>query len=268
MPDKAWRVPFPDFPDAPADAAYAAVPQICAALRSNHVYWRYLVQHCPLCVGSLAQELVVILDDQNRPHVLKDGMPGAYVRACLRAVLHRNGASARPAARMADAVAAHIMTVNTHTLQLCTTLTECTDDRYIVLRVAIKAVALITLNPVTQKVWFRAGHANVAIINTAYNNIILVEPAGRVIIQSLDLLLLRTLIHADKQHLFQVFTNFNMQEQAPDDNLCTVWCAVYGMLCLANSVTSQMQLYALLEWASRRRVMLLQLFLRHAHRYL
>lgn len=268
MPDEAWKVPFPDTPSAEAEDVFSAVPQICSALRSNHVYWRYLVQHCPLCVGSLAQELVVILDDQNRPHVLKDSMPGTYIRACLRAVLHRNGASARPAARMADAVAAHIMTVNTLTLQLCSTLTQRTDDRYIVLRVAIKAAALIVLNPVTQKVWFRAGHANVAIINTAYNNIILVEPTGRVIIQSLDLLLLRTLIHTEKQHLFQVFTNFNMQTQAPDDNLCTVWCALYGLLCLANGVTSQMQLYAMLEWVALRRAILLRLFLKHARRSL
>jgi hypothetical protein len=271
-PAPVWQLPFPDKADdscpPPPPPPAVVITQICTALRTNHTYWRYLVRHCQPSVGSLALELVIVLDDLSRPHVLCSTMPGGYVRTCLRTVLHRSGAAARPAARMADAVAAHIMDVNTHTLGVCTTLSQCTDDRHIILRVAIKAVALISINPATQRVWFRAGHANVVIVNTAYNNIILVEPAGRVLIQSLDLLLLRSLVHADKQHLFQVYTNFHMTEPAPDDDLCTVWCAVYGMLCLANDITSQTQLYSILEWAALRRSLLLHLFFRHAQAFL
>ena len=267
----AWQLPFPGDTASggaiPVPAA-AVVQRICTALKDSHTYWQYLVRHCPQSVGSLALELIIILDDHSQPHVLCSSTPGSYVRACLRTVLHRSGAAARPAARMADAVAMHVMDVNTRTLGVCTTLSQRTDDQCIILRVSIKAAALISINPGTQKVWFRAGHANVAIVNTAYNNIILVEPAGRVLIQSLDLLLLRHLVHADKKHMFQVYTNFHMLEAAPDDNLCTIWCAVYGMLCLANNITSQKQLYSILEWAALRRKLLLRLFLGHAQQFL
>jgi len=214
----------------------------------------------------MALELIIILDDAATPHVLQATEDDAYIRMCLQKVLHGNGVAAKHAMRMTEAVAGHIQTVNNQTLTMCRTLTECTHDRTIVLRVAIKSVAHISVNPATQKVWFRSGHANVLVINTAYNNLILIEPTGQCVVKSIDFLLLYQVVHRTKRHLYQVFANLynDSRTRSPDDNLCTVWSAIYGMLCLANAITSQKQLDDFLAWIFDDRKLMMRRFLQHA----
>jgi len=214
----------------------------------------------------MALELIIILDDMSKPHVLQVSNDGTHVRTCLHRVLHGNGVASKHAIRMTDAVAKHITTVNSRTLNICRTLTECTDDRTIVLRVAIKSVAHISVNPTTQKVWFRSGHANVLLISTTYNNLVLIEPTGQCVVQAIDFLMLYQTIHPSKRHLFQVFTNLynDTVHKWADDNLCTVWSAIYGMICLANTITSQKKLDELIAWTCGDRAQLLHAFLQYA----
>jgi hypothetical protein len=127
----------------------------------------------------------------------------------------------------------------------------------------------VSMNPSTQKVWFLAGHANVLLINTFNKHLILVEPTGRVVVNSLDRLLLLQTVHASQRPHFQVFTNLDRRSgdgppPPPDDNLCTIWAAVYGMMYLANEVTTEQELRTIVDWVIRRRLLILRLFLRHA----
>lgn len=224
-------------------------------------------------VGSLAVELIVILDDNYVPHVLQNAADSQYVYTCMRAVLHSKGVAARAAARLAGAVFRRVQTSNAVTLEKCRTLTECTQDRILVLRVSIKSVLHVSVNPSTQKVWFLAGHANVLLINTFKKHLVLVEPTGRVVVRSLGQLLLFQTVHASQRPYFRVLTNLEKRSKdgpppPPDDNLCTIWAAVYGMMYLSNVVTTDQELGAIVDWVTRRRLLILHLFLRHARVHL
>jgi len=256
-----------------------AISPVSHALRSNHVFWKYLIAHIPFTsVGSMALELVVVLDDVSTPHILQsvegrdDGAwPGtaavAHVRLCMRRVLSRSGLASHPSIRLSDAVTGQIQACNDRTLTLCRTLTECTNNRIIVLRVAIKSVAHISVNAATSKAHFRCGHANLLVLNTERNTMLLIEPAGVAIIPTIDAILLYHTVHHTKRKLFHVFSNLELRGfcPVPDDNLCTIWCAVYGMVCLQNVVTSQATVEDIVNWVSARRNALLRMFLRYAH---
>ncbi len=271
MPCGAVKNPFPETtPDAEEKGAECSQDAVCASLRVNHAFWKRLVRHLQRpSVGSLAVELIVILDDNCVPHVLQDANDNPHVHACMRKVLHSKGVTARAAGRLAGAISQRVQMTNAATLEKCRTLTECTQDRILVLRVAIKSVQHVSVNPSTQKVWFVAGHANVLLINTFSKHLVLVEPSGRVLVNSLDRLLLLQTVHASQRPHFRVLTNLERRagdgpSPAPDDNLCTIWAAVYGMMYLANEVTTEQELRTIVDWVVRRRLLILRLFLRHA----
>jgi len=246
--------------------------RICQALRFNHSYWQYLVQHVDVpCVGSLATELIILLDDRGRSHVLLPTSSQTqilYILTCMKQALCNKGIAGPCSQRMADSVIAHITAVNMLTTTKCITLTECTNDRLIVLRLGIKSIGQLAVNPSTQKVWFKNGHANVVLINTNTNQIILVEPTGMALIPAIEMLVLRCLIYSNRTHLFSIFHNIHKivkeQDHATDDNLCTVWCAIFGMVFLSNKITSRTQFMKVLQWASHHKTKFLQLFLLHA----
>ena len=278
MPCGAMKNPFPalitDAEEMDGECGGSCQEAVCASLRTSHAYWKRLVQHLQRpAVGSLAVELIVILDDNYVPHVLQDAADNQYVYACMRKVLHSKGVATRAAGRLASAVFRRVQVSNAATLEKCRTLTECTEDRILVLRVAIKSVLHVSVNPSTQKVWFLAGHANVMLLNTISKHLVLVEPTGRVVVRSLGQLLLFQTVHPSQRSYFRVLTNLEKRTSdgpppPPDDNLCTIWAAVYGMMYLSNVVTTEAELWTLMDWVARRRLSILRFFLRHARAHL
>jgi hypothetical protein len=131
-------------------------------------------------------------------------------------------------------------------------------------------VTHLAVNPLTQKVWFRAGHANAVFIDTVYRSFILVEPAGIAVIKSLDRFACNALVAPVERPVYSVFSNLSSTSEVAhdDDNLCTASSAIAAMFLLANPVRTQPTLDNLIRWIENHRTLCLRLFFRHAYYFL
>lgn len=243
-----------------------AIKCVCVALRTKHNYWRRLVAHLQPSVGSLATELIVVLDKHNRPYALQRPGEVNTLHAVIVDDLAGKGFAARPSGRMAAAILEHIAETNRKTVHISTVISKDSRDKILVMRVALKPVNQLAINPSTQKVWFRTGHANVIILDTYLRTMIIIEPAGVELVKNLDRFLMIALLSDTVRASYRCYHNFGRPRPGStyvDDDLCTVWCAVYAMVSLANTISCQDTFWKLVEWVSHNRPKLLRMFYEH-----
>jgi hypothetical protein len=239
------------------------VSRVSAALRNDHVLWMRVTAHLLPAVGSIATELVVLLDGDNTPCIPLRGpanSPPSKISTQLRAALVNKGYAARPSAAMVAGMLAHIHDVNAHTVALCHTIIAHSNQHVIVLRLALKPVMHVDVNPATHRVWFCSGHANVVVINTITRAFFVLEPTGAGLVRRLAHTIAGCLLPV---HGFHLYHNLGMPGgfvQPVNDRMCTVWCALLGMVLLANPVVTEDEFWALLEWTREHRVAMLRAF--------
>jgi hypothetical protein len=244
--------------------------QVCALLRTKRSFWKDLIQHLPSSTGSLATQLLIILDGQNVPFCPR-AETGADIDALTIGMVHeltKQGVSAQPSRRMAAALINYVVKINMRTVATCHTLAEHSTDAKFVLRVALKSVRKVRMNPSTNTVWFRDGHANLAFLDTEMKMLYFVEPTATEIIEKLDKLLAVIIIPDCCRRAYRIIHNFNMFARgsaiAQDDNMCTAWCAITAMMMLCNRVHSPESFWVVAECVQHNRTQLLGQFFIYA----
>jgi len=256
-------------PEETANAMQVA-SHVCRLLRTNRGFWKTLVAHLPPCTGSLSTELLVILDSSNTPFCLRANA-GPDVDRLMHGMVNeltKQGISAIPSRRMASAVLDHVVSLNTRTIHACHTIAVHSREAKLVFRISLKSVRDVSMNPSTNTVWFRNGHANLGVLNSTSKLLFLVEPTGTEVVRALDGLLHASIIPDHVRRLFRVVHNFNMfhpsSRAANDDNMCTAWCAITAMLIMANDVDGPEAFWAVAKWTQTHRSSLLRNFFKFA----
>jgi hypothetical protein len=139
------------------------------------------------------------------------------------------------------------------------------DEHVLAFRVALKPIALVTPLPGNQRVMFADSHANCGILDTVRKAVLIIEPnEDSAIIPMLHALLASVFQH--QLHGYSFFCNFKPDPMktsfpAAGDRLCTVWSALFALLCLAFSIASQKEFENLLGYMRANRALLLRHFL-------
>ncbi len=237
----------------------------CELLRVNHYFWKEITRHLPESVGSLATVIIVLIDEHNVPHILtQPGNSHTPIHKSMWEQLMRNGLASRPSAAMADSVVRHVYSVNAKTVTMCRTMVHHSTSHVVVLRVALKSVRQIDINPSTQNVWFKNGHANVVVINTITKTAVFLEPAGKELIKNLERALMQLLVPNMEFKLFNNLSNHTFSGlQVTDDNMCTIWCAIFAMSVLANPDNVSRTFATFLQWVSENKTDFLKYFFQH-----
>jgi hypothetical protein len=252
--------------DAPALQPHPKVLiKTCELLRVNHYFWKEITQHLPASAGSLATVIIVLIDEQNVPHILtQPGTGPAPIHKSMREQLMKNGLASRPSTAMADSVVRHVYTVNAKTVTMCRTMVHHSTSHVVVLRVALKSVRQIDINPSTQNVWFKNGHANVVVINTMTKTAVFLEPVGKELVKNLERLLMQLLVPSTE---FKLLHNLSATAfsglQVTDDNMCTIWCAIFAMVVLANPENVSRTFASFLQWVTENKTQFLKYFFQH-----
>jgi len=251
-----------------------AVQRFADVLRRQHTAWRACAAHLPSSVGSMATDLTVLLDDRGRPHLLL--LPQAAhtpLALALQDQLCKQGFGARAAAAFGLAISSRVAADNARSVALSRTLTEHSREHVLVLRVSIRAVTHVTACAASNTVWFCSGHANLCMVDTRAQIVCLVEPAGREIIRCLPALLGNALVSDSTRGRYRTFHNMHMFAPgvplaATNDDLCTIWCALFAMVGLANPVDSPERFWTVVRWTHTHRSRLMSMMLLHLARVL
>ena len=288
----------PEFGPGPPPFETAVLPRLAASevdpaeinalgitLRQSPDLWRLLAQFVPRCKGSMAAEFIVVVCPTGLATTLVRCSPAHRdeVDRTIRLLMGRAGLSAPHCARFSAAVIDHIETTNRLIANVVALHLQQCDPSVLVLRVAMKAVGSVRVNPTTHSVWFQNGHANAMLVDAVCKTAVLLEPdPGPPPVPELIRLLRRSVFHE--------FPEFNIvygtrppdlelssfsgggegetgDSSAPSlwsSNLCTLWCAAASLIGLANSITNPFCTHRVLAWIHGHRDDMIHAFLFHA----
>ena len=260
----------------------AVLAQAQAALHVGPAFWHAVLRapggvDAAKVTGSIAIKLVVLCaaGSSNTPVILHERAPVALVLEFtdqVRAVLQRKGLGPTMAAAYAAVLVSRVQAINDATLAALDTFFEMGTPHCIV-RLALRHVSSIEVNLREASFWFSNGHANVLVLHQHVRAGVLVEPAG--------VSAAPHLLHALKCALRVPDWKFihNLHYRRPDgrpptptprlhdghdDGLCTLWCAIYGLLLVAGSIATPEDFWALFKRVEARRPDILRGFLRLA----
>lgn len=235
-------------------------------LRESHALWRAMVQHLRPSAGSIATELVVIIDVKHRFGVPYAGARMPQLSMSMQRRLRELGVGVAQAEAISISVMEHVIKTNSRTLALARDVMEHkgTLPDVVVFRLALKPVSGLSVNLPTGAVWFNNGHANACVIDVRRRVMLVVEPTGMEFMPGI-LRFLADLIFGDRFPEFVVMHNhglFPREALLTTVDKCTVWCAVACMLALANPVVTHEDFMCVLHWAYEHQHWLLRLFVR------
>jgi hypothetical protein len=230
-------------------------------LRVDPLLWRQIINDLPeSVVGSMATELIVLLDGKHMPAITT----GHVIKASLAGALLNQGVSKSHSYKVAAAALEYMHDRNLQTVHVCRTLSMHSTHHTMVIRIALKPVRHISMDPDTQRVFFRDGHANLVIINMARKIIMLIEPSCATVLPFLDLFIFNALLADTTRHEFTIMKSLPSLI-ASHDTLCTVWCAIFAAVILGNNVSNEEEFQNIIRWVHGRRPYLLRQFAHVVH---
>lgn len=236
------------------------------ALRESHALWAAMARHLRPCLGSIATELVVVVDPRQRFFVPRAGFRAPSLLLAMQRHLRGTGTDPVLADSISATVLEFIAKTNNRTLALAHHVIAHPDSTpgVVVFRLAFKPVSGLNLNVPTGAVWFNNGHANACIIDVPRRIMFVVEPTGMEFMSGI-LQYLADLMFADRYPEFTLMHNHGMfprEALLTELEKCTVWCAIAALLALANPVVTHADFMCVLHWAYQHQHWLLRLFVR------
>ena len=231
-----------------------------------------------LSTGSIAMKLVILCAAGAKtepliPHAR--AQIDAYLQHIIDA-LQAKGLLPGDAAAYAAALLARLQHMNDRTLAALDAFFAAGMPPHCVLRLALRHVDCLEVDALNVSFWFSTGHANVLVLHQPTATAVLVEPAGFSSAKNL-LHVLKRVLRVPKLKLIHNL-HYRRGASAPgtdlhvlqtnDDQLCTVWCAIYGMLVLACGIVTPEDFWALVRHVEAQRTVILRGYLRLAARTL
>ena len=243
--------------------------RVQSALHAGPDFWHAMLRSHNIAAdavcGSIATKLIVLsAADGSAPMIVHSRQPAEHCVLHVQHALTRKGIGAPVAAAFARVCVARIQAINDATLSTLDTFFSSLVPHCII-RLALRHVNSVEVNLDDASFWFGDGHANVLVIHQPTRTGVLIEPAGA----STAPLLVHSIKRVLRVPHLKLIHNLYFRRQdnaAPDfdDGLCTLWCAIYGLLVIACGITTPEDFWALFKQVEARRAETLRGFLRLA----
>ena len=271
---------FPEVPPALGTVSFPAVPprafleMLSASLRRGPRVWERLLlpgSTVPRC-GSLATELIVLVGTDGVPVGLANPSEVAGATHALETLLMNRGLGAKPAQRMVVAALQHVRSVNAGTLRLCRAVISSGSPTapVLTLRIALKPIWHVQVNPDTDTVWFHRGHANLLQVHPAGKVALLWDPGITApSVQFVDVLVRELVLGPHSAPGYTLVyggaaADGDLPTDATLDGWCTLWCGIVGFLGLQTRVTSTEDLHRIVLNVASHRTSVFGAFIRYA----
>ena len=223
--------------------------------------------------GSIALRLIVLCVDAGRPPLLLStnssaGDVGDVASATQAVIARRHSTSVALAGAFAQTLLTRIRSINDAALRDIQTSVSHADTTHCVVRLALRHVDSVEVSVFDNAVWFAEGHANVLVLHQPSRTGVLVEPAGASTVPALAAVLKVALQLPGLKLIHNLHYQRQVEEPpvdapvAGDDGLCTLWCAIYGVLMICADITTPEDFWALFKHIESRRGCVLRGFVR------